>query len=105
MTVTTKGHKMNIYAPHKPEQKKLAEVMAEMEVLGSPEIKAWYNGELYLAVEGSHRIAAAKLLCFDVDIIEVELDDIIDHDMPEVEGKTVNDVLEYLEMSGPCYSF
>ena len=56
MTVTTKGHKMNIYAQHKPEQKKLAEVMKE----------------------------------------DVELYDIIDHDMPEVYGKTVIDILKVL---------
>ncbi len=51
-----------IVAPHEPEPAKLAKVIDQMTRLGSPKIRAWWDGEKWIALEGSHRLAAAKAL-------------------------------------------
>ena len=51
-----------IYAIHAPEEAKLETVIAEMRVLGSPTICAINCGDHLMALEGSHRLAAAAAL-------------------------------------------
>lgn len=48
-----------VVAIHKPLTDHLNSVKAEMEKLGVPEIKVVDCGDYYMALEGSHRIAAA----------------------------------------------
>jgi len=73
--------------------------------MGAPTIRAYYDGECYQAIEGSHRLAAAYSLGLVPHIVEITIDDIVEHDMDDVRGNTVNDILTYLEMSGPHYDF
>jgi hypothetical protein len=94
---------ITIVAPHETFPAKLAAVKAEMEKLGPPTIRAFFNGEIWLAVEGSHRIAAAAELGIPVEIDPMKWDDEITHDMEDVSEQTVSAVLEYLEMTGPRY--
>lgn len=51
-----------IYAIHAPTAHKLAAVMAEMQILGAPTIEVIDCGDHYMALEGSHRLAAADAL-------------------------------------------
>lgn len=51
-----------IYAIHAPNAEKLAAVKAEMETLGTPTIRVINCTDYYMALEGSHRIAAAHEL-------------------------------------------
>jgi hypothetical protein len=51
-----------IYAIHGVDADKLAEVTAEMRVLGAPTIEVVDCGDHYMALEGSHRLAAAHAL-------------------------------------------
>ncbi len=51
-----------VYAIHAPDMDHLAEVVAEMEKRGAPTIEVVDCGDYYQALEGSHRIAAAKAL-------------------------------------------
>jgi hypothetical protein len=51
-----------IYAIHAPEKAKLEAVIAEMRVLGAPTIRAIDCGDHLMALEGSHRLAAAAAL-------------------------------------------
>jgi hypothetical protein len=85
-----------IIAPHQADPKKLADVVTEMSTLGSPSIAAYWDGEKYIALEGSHRIAAAAQLGLPVAIVEYDGDDEIEHDFDDVTGTTVAAVLEYL---------
>jgi hypothetical protein len=65
--------KMNIILPHDHfDAAKLGTVKAEMRALGAPVIKAVNCGEFFVALEGSHRIRAAKELGFELFIEEVE---------------------------------
>jgi hypothetical protein len=70
----------------------LAEVIEEMKTLGAPTIKAvWmevYNH--WAALEGCHRIRAAKALGLTPEIDEVEYSD----DPCDVEGMTVEEVAD-----------
>lgn len=69
---------MQIIAINQPENAHLAEVISEMAELGTPTIKAVWM-EVYgawVALEGSHRIAAAKALGLTPEIEEVEYDEL-----------------------------
>lgn len=85
-----------IVAPHAAEPSKLAEVIAQMETLGAPTIAAHYDGEKYIALEGSHRIAAAVKLGLPITIVEYDEDEEIEHDFDDVQSQLVEDVLAYL---------
>lgn len=92
-----------IIAPHETDPAKLAEVVAQMETFGAPSIMAHYDGEKYIALEGSHRIAAAAQLGLAVVIIECGEDEEIEHDFDDVQSALVTDVLEYLADDGISY--
>ncbi len=65
---------ITVYAIHAPEADKLAAVIADMEAMGAPTIRVIDCGDYYMALEGSHRLAAAAALEVN-PIFEV-----IDHD-------------------------
>lgn len=76
---------------------RLDAVIAEMKVLGTPEIRACWQGDAWYAIEGSNRVAAAEALDLDVIIIEVDEDDeISDHDIDDLSPLcTVREIMEY----------
>ena len=69
---------MMIYAIHAPVAERLAEVTAQMEQLGRPVIRVVDCGDYYMALEGSHRIAAAHALGLVPELQVYEQDDAID---------------------------
>ena len=71
-------------------------VKKQMIELGTPTIRAVWCGDHYKAVEGSHRLFAAQELGMDVEIIEVEENDIIAHDIDDLPKlATAADILNY----------
>ena len=86
---------MTIIAPHAPDADKLVGVIEEMKALGRPIIHAaWYQGTL-LALEGSHRLAAAHALGMTPKVIVLGDDDVFDHDFQDVQNDVT--VLELIE--------
>jgi len=81
-------------------------VKDEMIKLGPPRIRAYYDGEIYRAIEGTHRLWAADYLGYFPEIIEVSLHEIIaDHDFPDLpERCTVHDIIDYIGNTEP-YDF
>lgn len=69
---------MMIYAIHRPEAGKLAEVVAQMQALGAPTIRVVNCGDYYMALEGSHRLAAAAELGLEPVLEIYEQEDMID---------------------------
>ncbi len=67
-----------VYAIHRPEAAKLAEVIAEMQALGTPTIEVVDCGDHYMALEGSHRLAAAHALNITPELIVHDQDAMID---------------------------
>jgi hypothetical protein len=99
---------MTIYAPHQPYTEHLEMVKAQMQTLGSPAIRAFWSGDAWYAIEGSHRLAAAHELGLEPEIIEVEYDTVIsDHDFPDLDDTcAVADIIEYLyDRPDTCYQF
>jgi hypothetical protein len=98
-----------IVAPNKPVGLHLDAVQREMATRGAPTIRAWWDGEKWIALEGSHRLAAAHMLGLTPDIVARGLDDVLDdHDFQDVEqNATVQTLLAYLAKHclGPHYQF
>lgn len=90
------GYNMIIMTCNGIDDKHLANVTKEMQTLGAPSIRAIYDGEMYYALEGSHRLLAAKNLGLIPNIIEVDYnDDII---TLQVDGKDTGVVAsEYID--------
>jgi hypothetical protein len=67
-----------IYAIHAPIIERLEAVKAEMLVLGAPAVQVVDCGDYYMALEGSHRIAAAHDLGLVPELTVYQQDDEID---------------------------
>lgn len=67
-----------VYAIHAPEAAKLATVIGEMRSLGAPTIRVVECGDHYMALEGSHRLAACAQLGLTPDLVVYGQDDEID---------------------------
>jgi hypothetical protein len=71
---------LTVYAIHAPNQKKLAAVLDEMKKAGAPIIKVVDCGDHYMALEGSHRLAAAARLNMTPEFIVYGNNDLISID-------------------------
>ena len=67
-----------IYAIHSTNADHLATVTAKMETLGAPTIRVVDCGDHYIALEGSHRIAAAHALGMEPILEIYDQDDVIE---------------------------
>jgi hypothetical protein len=103
----TAGGDTLVYAPNRPQGIHLALVTEEMRVLGPPRIRAYWTGDYWLALEGSHRLAAAKNLSLTPQIVSMRLKDSMRHDYADLRSRRVAKVVEYLTKSGlgPHYYF
>jgi hypothetical protein len=100
---------MTVFAPNKIDEKKLAPIIDYMTKNGTPEIRAVFNGEAYQAIEGSHRLEAAKRLGLTPKITEVPWRSFVtNHDLPELPNKTsAARIVDYLysKPEGAVYRF
>ena len=69
---------MTVYTIHGYRDERVEEVMAEMERLGAPEIRMVDCGDHYQAIEGTHRIEAARRLSLPVKAIIIDEDEMIE---------------------------
>lgn len=67
-----------IFAIHAPKADQLEAVKAEMADLGAPEIHVVNCADYFMALEGSHRLAAAEQLGLTPTLIIHEQNDLID---------------------------
>ena len=66
-----------IYMMHKYDDSHLMRVIEEMEQMGAPEIRIVDCGDHWFALEGVHRIEAAKRLGIEPVWIEIQQDDLV----------------------------
>lgn len=92
---------MIIRTPHAPDPDHLEDVRERMAELGPPRIHAYYDTEIYWALEGSHRVAAAHDLGLRPELVLMDPEDEIEHDFEDVPGRTVADLLDYLSGGMP----
>jgi hypothetical protein len=90
---------MLFVAPNPVDKAKLLEVQEEMKKLGAPKLRAYFDGEKYIGIEGSHRAAAAKNLGLIPEIQEVNLKQwAMPHDFTDIKEKaSVARLLDYLD--------
>ena len=69
-----------LYTIHPTDAKKLQEVIAQMSILGSPTIRAVECSDYLMALEGTHRIAAAAVLSLPINLVILEQYDIVQSD-------------------------
>lgn len=73
----------------------LQEVIKKMQVLGTPTIRAVWQEcwDMYVALEGCHRLRAAEILGLTPIIDEIDYDDVCDLDLrdPELDLDLDND--------------
>jgi hypothetical protein len=67
-----------VYAIHGPDPERLSQVQAEMVAFGAPKIEVIDCGDYYMALEGSHRLAAAHTAGLSPDLIVHEQEDMLD---------------------------
>lgn len=67
-----------IQALHKPELAPLAAIVRAMQTLGPPTIEVVDLGDYYAALEGSHRLGAAKILGLTPTLVLRDADEYID---------------------------
>ncbi|MQX78114.1 hypothetical protein [Sinorhizobium medicae] len=67
-----------IYAIHVANDHKLSCVILEMERMGAPTIEVVDCGDHYMALEGSHRLAAAATLGITPELVIHKQQDLID---------------------------
>lgn len=78
---------MYIYTAHPAQPHHLADVINEMKVLGAPTIRVVDCGDHFIALDGTHRLAAACELGVAPDLDILDQDDIVDAsslDWPEL---------------------
>lgn len=93
---------MIIYAPHKPANTwKLASVRKTMAAQGAPVIRVVQQGENYIALEGSHRIAVAfgqESLEPTIILQVVRSDDVVEHDFNEFDSPCrAQEIVDWLQ--------
>ena len=67
-----------IYAIHAPFSEQLEAVTAEMKERGAPKIEVVDCGDYFMALEGSHRLAAAHALGLEPELIVHAQDDMLE---------------------------
>ena len=94
-----------IYTINEIDDAHLASVIADMRRLGPPRIRACWQGDHYCALEGSHRVEAARRLGLPVLIVEMAEDALLcGHDLDDLDDDcTVADVLEWGSWDHGCH--
>lgn len=77
---------MTIVTLNKVDEKHLAEVIKIAKEIGHVKVRAYYDGEIYYCMEGSHRVEAAKRLGIPLILEEIGWDDEMETDVEDAEG-------------------
>lgn len=110
---------MLVSAINKTDAEHLAAVIEDMKIMGAPTIRVYNNGGEIVALEGSHRLAAAKALGLIPVIVEMDENDEMVSDLDIIDEETgsfyganpvpvsliVDCILSSRGFNHPCYDF
>jgi hypothetical protein len=97
---------MYVYTPNKPSQEHLNEVIELMKGMGSPTIRCVNYDSALIALEGSHRLEAARQLGIDVNVEIMDEDEMMEHDHEGLDSPaSVADILNQYDMTANCIKF
>ncbi len=94
---------MLVYTIHRPIPDRLAEVVGKMKTLGSPTIRVVDCGDYYQAIEGCHRIEAARILGIPVNLDILAQDDLVEADSLDIDYFLAGETYSAGEIAGECY--
>lgn len=89
---------------HRPTDAHLAEVITAMRTLGSPTVRVVDCGDYLMALEGSHRIAACKVLGIAPDLVVLSQDDLVDADSLDWQDLQSGESYTAGELAAEAYS-
>lgn len=99
---------IQVVAINEIDREHLEAVIESMRTQGAPTIRAWWSGEQYYALEGSHRLAAAAALGLTPAVIELDADAPVDWDCDvndqSWDNAAVEDLLDHIG-GGETYRF
>lgn len=93
-----------LYTIHAVDKAKLQGVIAEMGTLGSPKIRAVNCGDYLMALEGTHRIAAAAKLGVALDLVILEQDEMVAADSLDWQDLCAGESYTAGELAGEAFS-
>jgi hypothetical protein len=94
----------SLFTIHAVDQAKLTGVVAEMTTLGSPKIRVVDCGDYLMALEGTHRIAAAAQLGVALDLEILDQDDLVAADSLDWQNLCAGENYTAGELAGEAYS-
>jgi len=92
-----------IYTINKPGKEHLDEVIKEMRRLGSPTIRVVDCSDHYQAIEGSHRIEAARILRLPLNLEVLDQDDLVDADSLDLDCLIAGEQYTAGEVAAECH--
>jgi len=93
-----------LYTIHAVDADKLAGVIAEMRLLGSPAIRVVDCGDYLMALEGVHRIAAAVELGLPLSLEILGQDDMVEADSLDWQDLAQGESYTAGELAGEAFS-
>lgn len=93
-----------LYTIHAVDADKLAGVIAEMRTLGAPKIRVVDCSDYYMALEGTHRLAACAVLGITPEFDVFAQDDLIDADSLDWQDLQPGQQYTAGELAGEAYS-
>lgn len=93
-----------LFTIHAVNESKLQNVIAEMRVLGAPKIRVVDCGDYLMALEGTHRIAAAAALGIAPVLDILEQDELIDADSLDWQDLRNGETYTAGELAAEAYS-
>lgn len=102
-----------VYAIHGTDADHLADVVAEMRELGAPTIRTVDCSDFLMALEGSHRLAAAAELGLTPSFVVLDQDEVVDLSTLDIDtynlsgdSYTAGELAgELIGLHNPVYSF
>jgi len=94
---------MMIYTIHRPIPDHLDEVVGEMRRMGSPTIRVVDCSDFLVAIEGCHRIEAARILGIPVNLDILAQDDLVEADSIDIDYFHPGETYTAGEIAGECY--
>lgn len=93
-----------LYTIHAVDADKLQGVIAEMRTLGAPKIRVVDCSDYYIALEGTHRLAACAALGIAPELDVLTQDDLIDADSLDWQDLQAGQQYTAGELAGEAYS-
>jgi hypothetical protein len=95
----------SLYTLHQIDNDKLQDVCKQMRILGAPTIRVVDCGDHYVALEGTHRLAACAALGIAPTLEVLAQDDLVEADSLDWQDLQSGESYSAGELAGEVYSY